>query len=208
MNTKPTIQVAALLVFALAFGCSDKQPPPSKALERATSNDSMLTSTSSAASPPEAADSPTKKQDAPPVDLVDEAQTEPSFGDVKATSDFVPELQPTEGLSIQRLVTAPAVEHREPVAASSIFAAHEEKIYAFVDVRNESDEVETLVVYFIGPNGFASGGIALDVPPRVPRWRTWAFTKHAKEPGLWRVEVRNVKGDLVGALPFEVDHGC
>ena len=81
------------------------------------------------------------------------------------------------------------------------------RIYAFIDASNESTSDKSLVVHFIGPNGKVSGGIELVIPASVPRWRTWAYTRHAKEPGLWRVEIRDVDGNLIGALPFEVQPG-
>jgi hypothetical protein len=207
MNTTPYIVIPALLALLLPLGCSDKDPPRSKAIESAASIEPMLTAT--APKPPKTVDPPSKKAEtsvAKVVDVVKEEPVEPSVPDIEEKPSFVPELQPADGLSILRLVTAPAVEHREPVAASPIFGG--EKVYAFVEAQNESEEDQVLVVYFIGPNGFASGGIELEVPSKTPRWRTWAFTKHATEPGLWRVEVRNLKGDLVGALRFEVEHGC
>ncbi len=77
-------------------------------------------------------------------------------------------------------------------------------MYAFVEVRNESEDDKTLLVHFIGPEGQVSGGI----PASTPRWRTWAYTRNATKPGLWRVEIRSEDGTLVGALPFEVEHGC
>ena len=100
------------------------------------------------------------------------------------------------------------MERREPLAASSVFGAHDERVYAFVEVRNESEEDKTLLVHFIGPEGQVSGGIELRIPAATPRWRTWAYTRNATKPGLWRVEIRSDDGTLVGALPFEVEHGC
>ena len=120
---------------------------------------------------------------------------------------FKPVLQEMDGLTIRRLITASEVEHREPVAASSVFGRHEERIYAFVEVSNESEDDKVLLVHFIGPDEQVSGGIELEIPPTVPRWRTWAHTKHAKKPGLWRVEIRSTDGTLLGALPFEVESG-
>ncbi|UCH30342.1 MAG: DUF2914 domain-containing protein, partial [Myxococcales bacterium] len=61
------------------------------------------------------------------------------------------------------------------------------------------------MVHFIGPEGQVSGGIELVIPASAPRWRTWAYTRYAKKPGLWRVEIRDVNGSLIAALPFEVE---
>lgn len=206
MNTKPYTRVPVLLASVIALGCSQETPPPSEAVKHAASKKAVLTSTATAA--PNAIATPAETTEAPAMKTVETATAEPTAPEIEKTPTFVPELEPADGLSIERLMTAPAVEHREPVAPSTIFGSHEEKIYAFLDVRNESDEARVLVVHFIGPDGFASGGIELSIPPNVPRWRTWAFTKHAKEPGLWRVDVRNLDGELLGALSFEVDHGC
>jgi hypothetical protein len=127
---------------------------------------------------------------------------------VEEPQPFEPELESFDGLTIQRLVTAPGVERREPVAASAVFGDHDEKVYAFVEVSNESDEDKTLLVHFIGPDGQVSGGIELRIPAEAPRWRTWAYTRNATKTGLWRVELRSEDGTLLGALPFEVESGC
>jgi len=116
-------------------------------------------------------------------------------------------VQSLDGLRIKRFVTAPKVEDREPVAPSSVFAARDQAVYAFVDVSNTSEEQKSLSVHFLGPNGQVSGGIELHIPAAVPRWRTWAYTKHANDPGLWHVEIRSVDGTLLGTLPFEVRPG-
>ena len=75
----------------------------------------------------------------------------------------------------------------------------------FIDAANESTTDELLMVYFIGPDGAVSGGVELVIPASAPRWRTWAYTRHAQKPGLWRVEIRDGNGSLIGALPFEVE---
>lgn len=190
MNIKPTIAIPIVFVLLTAMGCTEAKPPKSDAVELATSAEPTLTSTT----PPAPSDpiEKEKKPEAPIPELVEAPPAE--------------EAQPL-GITIQRLITAPAVEHREPVAASSVFGRHDETVYAFVDVSNESEEEKTLLVHFIGPQEQVGGGIELRIPPAVPRWRTWAYTKHAKKPGLWRVEIRGVDGALLGALPFEVESG-
>lgn len=201
MNTMPRVALPATLVLSMVVGCTEPEPPKSDAIERATSTEPTFTS---AARPPL-------------PDLADETRLEPPVLEVaeppsqEASREdrlFEPELRSMGGLTIRRLVTAPKVEHREPVASSSVFGYDDEKVYAFLEVSNESENDETLVVHFFGPDGLVSGGIELRIPAAVPRWRTWAYTEHAKVPGSWRVEIRSVEGSLLGALRFEVDDGC
>jgi hypothetical protein len=113
-----------------------------------------------------------------------------------------------EGLTIKRFVTTAQIENHEPVAVSSVFADHGETVYAFVEVSNESKEEKVLLVDFLMPEGQVSSRIELRVPPRVRRWRTWAYARHLSKPGNWRVEIRSADGRLVQALPFEVEPGC
>jgi len=195
MNIKSKVIAPIMLVLLAAVGCNEATPPKSDAIERAASPKPTLTSTA-----PVAAPKPVEEKKPEPSALeVEEPQP------VEEARAFEPDLQSVDGISIVRLITAPEVEHREPVAASAVFRGHEERVYAFVEVSNESKENKTLFVHFIGPDGQVSGGIELEIPPTVPRWRTWAHTRHAKKPGLWRVEIRSADGTLIGALPFEVE---
>ncbi len=212
MSTKPKYHVLLFIALACVSGCKQEAPKASDqtVAPAASKPDKLFASTATPAVDIRPA-TPVKPVAAPkpvvPVDSQAVDEPKPPESDDESPA-FAPELQPRDGLSIRRLVTAPAVQHREPVAASSMFGSHEEKVYAFVEAQNESDEPKKLIVHFIGPDDSVTGGIELEVPAKSTRWRTWAFTKHAKAPGLWRVEVRTPDGELVGALPFEVDHGC
>jgi hypothetical protein len=194
MNIKRRVTIPVVFALLTAVGCTDATASRSDAIERAKSTTPSLTSTA-----PPAPTEPTEamKPDPSLPDAVDVPSEEPK-----------PVIEPTpedmDGLVIRRLVTASEVEHREPVAASSIFERANERVYAFVEASNESDQDKVLLVHFIGPDEQVSGGIELNIPPSVPRWRTWAHTKHAKTPGSWRVEIRSPDGVLLGALPFEV----
>ncbi len=200
MNIKPMLALATAGAL-LALGCTQAETPKSELAERAGSTEPMLTSTlpkrsaepiaDKAAVVDVKADIVEKKANA-----VEEKKTEPPR--------FEAELGSFDGLTVRRLVATSAIDAREPVFASSVFDRHDDKIYAFVEASNESEFEETLVVHFIGPDGQASGGIELRIPPSVPRWRTWAYTQHAKAPGLWRIEIRDPDGALIAALPFEV----
>ena len=195
MNIKSTVITPTILVLLTALGCNEATPLESDTIGRATSPNPMLTSTA-----PHAAPTPVQKKK-PERSVLDVEQPQV----VEEERSFEPDLQSVDGITIRRLITAPAVEHREPVAASAVFGRHEERVYAFIEVSNESTEDKVLLVHFIGPEGHVSGGIELDIPSAAPRWRTWAHTRHAKKPGLWRVEIRSPDGTLLGALPFEVE---
>lgn len=198
MNTKRIIIIGVATALAAAGGCTEAKPRKSEVIERATLNEPVLTSIAVEAPP---APVPLEVDSQLPVDEARVPGTPESrtFGAVVESKD---------GVVIQRMLTAPAIENREPVAALSIFGHHDEKVYAFVEVSNESETDQTLLVHFVGPDGQVSGGIELRIPANAPRWRTWAYTRHAKDPGLWRVELRTLEGALLGALPFEVEPGC
>ncbi len=203
MNIEPKIILAVLVAVLATAACTQAKSKKAEAIDRVKPSQTMLTSTAPAPAP---TPSETKKPVAPITDVVDTPMVEPKA--IETAPSFEPELRSIDGLSIERLVTAPGIERREPVAASSVFGDHDERVYAFVEVRNDSERDETLLVHFIGPDGQVSGGIELRIPASTPRWRTWAYTRNANEPGLWRVEIRSEDGALLGALPFEVEHGC
>lgn len=194
----PAISLA--LVFA-SLGCSERDPEPSALVERVTAPTPMLTSTASVTEVEPALPDPepgfeqkeitTTRPDPEPV--LDDAPT------------FEPEIESIEGLMIRRLLTTSEISGREPVGATSSFDSRDDRIYAFVEVSNEMEWPKKLLVHFIGPNAEVTGGIELEIPASVPRWRTWAYTKHFDQPGLWRVEIRDEEGHLLGALPFQVE---
>ena len=198
MNTKQLIVITVVTGFAAASGCSKTEPTDSKVLERLTDQEPILTTT---ASDPLREPAEVRKEPEPTVE-------EPVVAIENQPQVFEPSLESKGGLVIQRMRTALTIENREPAAAVSTFGYHDERVYAFVEVTNENESDANLTVHFVGPGGQVTGGIELRIPANAPRWRTWAYTKHAKEPGLWRVEIRNEQGSLLGALPFEVESGC
>jgi len=203
MNIEPKITIPILVALLATAACTEAKPQKAERIDRSKPTQAMLTSTVPAVVPKPIKE---KKPEPAVADVVQAAPIEPK--PIETSPSFEPELESLDGLSIQRLVTAPKIERREPLAASSVFGAHDERVYAFVEVRNDSEEDKTLRVHFIGPEGQVSGGIELRIPASTPRWRTWAYTRNAAQPGLWRVEIRSEDGTLLGALPFEVEHGC
>jgi len=109
------------------------------------------------------------------------------------------------GLSLRRLALALGVEAREPIDVGTRFDPESERIYAFLDLRNRSDEAQAVQVVFRGPGGRGAGFVQLEIPPSTPRFRTWAFTRHARVEGEWEAIVRTEDGEVIGRAPFRIE---
>jgi hypothetical protein len=106
---------------------------------------------------------------------------------------------------VRRLIVATGTERHEPTGAGDVFEiGAQERIYAFVDAVNETDEAVQLRVTFEPERGERAGFVSLDVPANVPRFRTWAWTRHVYTPGRWEVVVRDDSGRVIARRPFDV----
>lgn len=106
-------------------------------------------------------------------------------------------------LTLKRIQLAEAVKDREPVDPEETFSiASVQKLYAFLELSNASDEEQKVVVTFVPPQGGATK-VTLDVGAQK-RWRTWALRKSIHAPGTWRVIVRDTEGHELGSRSFEV----
>jgi hypothetical protein len=110
-----------------------------------------------------------------------------------------------DGLRVRRLIVALGVEDREPVGAASRFDAGNDRIYSFMELANESETARQVVVTFERDDGTSVGHIAVNVPARVPRWRTWAWSNRVNTPGTWTAVVSTPDGTELGRERFEVE---
>ena len=138
---------------------------------------------------------------------VPEVEAEPVVAPVaESTAVRRPEREPSlrtvDGVSVRRMMLSRAIEEREPVSPSTEFRASSDRLYAFFDLRNEGDEEASFLVTFEGPGGRSAGHIELRVPANAPRWRTWAYTRNATEPGEWVAQLHDVDGHLLGSRAF------
>jgi hypothetical protein len=107
-------------------------------------------------------------------------------------------------LRVKRLVLARSIASREPVDVASRFSAAEiDRIYAFVEIENPDRAESEIVVTFEPEQGAATGHVRLDVGASS-RWRTWAFTRAARQPGAWAAVVRDGQGTVLARTAFEV----
>ena len=106
-------------------------------------------------------------------------------------------------LSIGRIAIARDVKNREPIDVGTRFDTSEPKVFVFLDVRNTEKAPGTLFVEFVSPKAGARGDIELQVGS-TDHYRTWAFTRLAKEPGTWKARIKNERGDVIAEQSFEV----
>ena len=107
-------------------------------------------------------------------------------------------------LVVKRLIISRGVKGREPLEPTERFVEGEaERIYAFVELANPESAESAVFVSFVPERGVERGPIELSVGPSS-RWRTWAFTRAAKAPGVWHAVVRNARGEEIGRTRFEI----
>lgn len=118
---------------------------------------------------------------------------------------YEPELATSGSIRVRRLIVATGVERHEPTGADDVFEiGGQQRIYAFVDAVNETDEEVALRVTFEPEEGESAGHVSLEIPANVPRFRTWAYTRHVYQAGRWEVVVRAPDGRVIARRPFDV----
>lgn len=189
MTTRTVVTVISALLLTLLLtataGCSE---PAEAAAPGAREVAERVLAEAPAPRPPEAEPS---LVDLPPLPAPAEPEPE-------AFVPPAPELREVDGLSVARLAVAPRVEGREPVGAGYEQAADHERLYVFVELRNERFEDSEVIVTFERPDGTVTGDVLLEVPARSPRWRTWMYSRYVHAPGRWTAVVRTFEGELLG----------
>jgi hypothetical protein len=108
-------------------------------------------------------------------------------------------------LRIKRLVLATGVSGREPEGAAKIFRQGDlDKLYAFVEVENRTREPAEITVTFEPPQGRSEHGNVKLAVGGHPRWRTWAYTRTARQVGSWTAVVKDERGRTLARAPFEI----
>ncbi len=104
--------------------------------------------------------------------------------------------------TIARLVVGTGVENREPVGVAETFPATTEKVYCFLEATEIPKDTEISFVWFLGEKEMLKTNLPLQTGPK---WRTFANKNIGGMKGDWRVEVRDVKGNLVKDIKFKVE---
>ena len=127
--------------------------------------------------------------------------------DARVSTPARPRVSATH-LLVKRLVVAHAVKDHEPVLPDTTFkVADAGRIYAFVEVENDEKAPGEVFVSFEPIESAGKKAAHADVKLTVgtsPRWRTWAFTRTARDIGSWVAVVRSASGEVLARAPFEV----
>lgn len=113
-----------------------------------------------------------------------------------------------EGLRVRRLLVATDIEAREPVGASDVFDGETERLYVFVDLANRGDATDVEVSFepeTVSADAHVTGLVDLEVPARVGRHRTWAWSRNVHAPGRWSAVVRDLEGRELARTSFVVE---
>lgn len=134
------------------------------------------------------------------------ASSAPSADDAPSTdgsSEGTPEATAPVPLKVKRIQFSESIASREPVDPEETFVAGDtDKLYAFIELSNETKKKSKIVVRFIPPGG-SSSKVTLDVGDKS-RWRTWALRRGVKTTGTWTVTVSDAENREIGRRSFEV----
>ena len=189
---QPTSIALGLVLAALTLACGCTEP---------ASADAPVATATPAATAAEPTPEPTPaRAEAPEAEAPAPTRTERT-----ERTERRPERRAGAPLRVHRFVVARDVVDREPVDAGETFAASDERLFAFFEFRNRGGDEQELSVTFEGPDGRTTGHVMLSVPADVWRWRTWAWTRGADEPGEWTAQVHDADGALIGSQTFTVE---
>ena len=104
--------------------------------------------------------------------------------------------------TIARLVIGTGVENREPVGVAETFPATTEKVYCFLEAIEIPKDTEISFVWFHGEKEMLKTNLPLQTGPK---WRTFADKNIGGMKGDWKLEIRDVKGNLVKDVKFKVE---
>lgn len=216
--------MTAILAAALLSGCGQgntaySEPPASEESSPAaakSSNEEVQSTpveeNQPTAQPKEVAN-PAHKDTATPVEPPPAVDNADASGSVQSgaaegkveSGDMEPTIIDVEGVQINSIVLAKGVLKREPVEPGTQFAVTDgEKIFAIMDVKNETEEMAQMTVSWKMPGSDKEiGKTSLDIKP-AKSYRTWSFTRWAKKSGQWQAVVRNANDEVIATAPFEI----
>jgi hypothetical protein len=106
-------------------------------------------------------------------------------------------------VKVKRFVLSHDVKGREPVDETDFFSTDTPKIFAFVELENGGAPYGVRVHFEAADGPALPYGIDLEVGS-APHFRTWAYTRIRREPGVYRAVLRTESGEDVATRTFTV----
>ena len=104
-------------------------------------------------------------------------------------------------LKVEQIAIAIAVEDRQPIGVSDVFADTVGALYCFTEIRGMGESTTVSQVWYYGEKRMAE--VKLNV--RGYRWRTWSTkVMQAEWTGDWRVDVVSEDGKILKSKRFRI----
>ena len=103
-------------------------------------------------------------------------------------------------IKVEKIVTASAVENREPVNETAIFDKTAGRVYTWTRITTTEAPVKIKHVYYVDDKKMTE--VELNINAKV--YRVWSYK--AVWPGNWKVEVIDETGKVLAAAAFTVSN--
>lgn len=101
-------------------------------------------------------------------------------------------------VKVEKIVTAAAVEKKEPVSETAAFAMGTPRVYTWTKITAEGTPVKIKHVYYAEGKKVSEVELSVNSSP----YRVWS--SKAVWPGSWKVEVTDESGAVLSSLDFSV----
>ena len=106
------------------------------------------------------------------------------------------------GFTIARVVVGAGVENNEPVGVAETFPVSTEKVYCFLQANDIAKDTEVSLVWFHNQDE----KLKTILPFKMgKRWRTYANKNLRGLKGNWKIEIKDVDGNLLKEIKFKAE---
>lgn len=106
--------------------------------------------------------------------------------------------KPESPVKVEKIVTAAAVDKKEPVDETAAFALGTPRVYTWTKITAETTPARIKHVYYAESKKVSEVELSVNSSP----YRVWS--SKAVWPGNWRVDVTDENGTVLASLDFSV----
>ncbi len=109
--------------------------------------------------------------------------------------------QEPSAIEVQTIAVCTSVENKQPVGTDTVFAANVGKLYCYTKVKSSIDTSSIAHVWLFNDKEMTK----IDLAVKAKSWRTWSAKTILPEwKGDWRVEVRDLAGNVLASASFKL----